>query len=185
MYNNLTDNQLIALHKEGDLLAFEIICERYSGLVKSICRQYFLVGGDFNDLSQEGFLGLWKAVNTYDDQRQASFKTFAYTCISGNIKTAIKKASSKTNQPLNTAIPIEALGFIATENPEDEIIEVEGAEEFRKSIKNVLSPFEFKVLTLWVGGNSYSDISVETDKSVKSIDNAIQRIKKKLSEILK
>ena len=185
MYSKLSDNQLIALHKEGNMMVFEEICNRYGGLVKSICRQYFLVGGDFDDLLQEGFLGLLKAVNTYDGERQATFKTFAYTCISGNVKTAIKKACSKTNQPLNEAIPIEALRYFATENPEDEIIEDEGEEEFLKKLKTILSPFEYKVLSLWARGNSYAEISETTAKSVKSIDNAIQRIKKKLTENLK
>ena len=185
MFDNLSDNQLIALHKQGEIDAFAVICERYKLMIRSICRPYFLIGGDGEDLLQEGMLGLLKAVNTYDEKRQATFKTFAYTCISGNVKTAIKRAYSKTNQPLNTAIPIEALGYIATENPEDEIIEDEGADEFLKRVKEILSPFEFKVLSLWVSGNSYAEISSATAKTVKSIDNAIQRIKKKLTENLK
>ena len=109
MIDNLTDNQLIALHRAGNLSAFEVVCDRYKGLVRSICRSYFLVGGDNDDLLQEGFLGLLKAVNTYDDSKNASFKTFANTCISANVKTAVRRYSNKSNKVLNESVSLTAL----------------------------------------------------------------------------
>lgn len=179
----LSDNELIALHKQGNVKAFEEIFARYTGLVKSICRSYYLLGGDFDDLLQEGFFGLVKAVNTFDEERQASFKTFAYLCVSSNVKTAVKKACSKANMVLTLAVPIHTLIGLQTENLEDEIIQSEGEGELEEKLKKLLSSFERKILKLWLGGLSYSEISTQTGKPVKSVDNAIQRIKKKLANL--
>ncbi|MBQ7373764.1 MAG: sigma-70 family RNA polymerase sigma factor [Clostridia bacterium] len=180
MFDNLTDNQLIALHKQGNLNAFERISERYKWLVKSVCRSYFLTGGDDDDLLQEGFLGLLKAVNTYDESKNTAFKTFAYTCISSNVKTAVRKDCNNSNKALNESVSLTAISFLETENLEDVIIEKEGKEETENEIKNLLSQLEYKIFRLWLGGHSYGEISEITGKTDKAVDNAIQRIKKKL-----
>lgn len=181
MYSNLNDNQLIALHKEGDINAFEEISKRYKGMILSFSRSYFLIGGDGDDLFQEGFLGLFKAVNTYDETQGTSFKTFAYTCISNNIKTAVTKSQNKTNSPLNNAIPLENLSAVALSSPEETVIKSEDQKEFDKKLKGILSPLELKILKMWLDGLSYKQISESLGKEVKSVDNAIQRIKKKLT----
>lgn len=183
MGKNLSDNELIALHKQGNIKAFEEIFARYTGLVKSICRSYYLLGGDFDDLLQEGFFGLVKAVNTFDEDRQASFKTFAYLCVSANVKTAVKKACSRANMVLTSAVPIHTLIGLQTENLEDEIIQSEGAVELEEKLEKLLSSYERKILKLWLSGLSYGEISIQIGKTVKSVDNAIQRIKKKLANL--
>lgn len=108
MYNELSDNRLIALYKEGDADAFAEICDRYRELVKGISRAYFLVGGDGDDLLQEGLLGLLKAVNAYDENGGASFPTFARLCVESNVKTAVKRSRNKGNVPLNDAVSISS-----------------------------------------------------------------------------
>lgn len=183
MLNDLTDNQLIALHKQGNLQAFEVISKRYGGLIRTICRSYFLLDGEWDDLYQEGFLGLFKAVNTFSEERSASFKTFAYTCISASVKTAVRRSLNKSNMILTTATSLQDAYFIATENLEDEVILSENSKELVRKIKGELSAFESKVLEFWLGGLSYEETSLKLGKSVKSIDNAIQRIKKKVAQI--
>lgn len=161
--------------------AFEVICERYKWLVRSVCRSYFLLGGDNDDLLQEGFLGLLKAVNTYDESRNASFKTFATTCVLANVKTAVRKDSNKSNRVLNESVSLTALTFVETENIEDLIIEKVGREETENKIKQVLSPLEYQIFKLWLSGHSYEEIGKKTGKTDKSVDNAVQRIKKKFT----
>lgn len=184
MLNDLTDNQLIALHKQGDLKAFEIISKRYNGLIRTICRSYFLLDGEWDDLYQEGFLGLFKAVNTFSEERSASFKTFAYTCISASVKTAVRRSLNKSNMILTTATSLQDAYFIATENLEDAVILSEQSKELVQKVKGELSPFENKVLSFWLGGLSYEETSLKLGKPIKSIDNAIQRIKKKVAQIV-
>ena len=184
MFDNLTDNQLIALHKQGDLNAFEVICERYKGLVRAICRSYFLLGGDNDDLLQEGFLGLLKAVNTYDEGKNTSFKTFASTCVSSNVKTAVRVDFKKSNKALNESVSLAEVCFVETENLEDVIIEKEKKTELENKIQSVLSKLEYDIFKLWLSGNSYEEIAGITGKSGKSVDNAVQRIKNKLKKNL-
>ena len=176
-----TDNELIALYKKGDVVAFETIYDRYRNLIKAIVRPFFLVGGDSDDLIQEGFLGLLKAVNTYDESKLATFSSFAYTCISSSVKTAVKRDLSKKNLPLNSAISIEGLEIVSIDDPESQVIRSELSKELSQRLKSELSAFEFKILKLWLGGASYAEISEQIGKPAKSVDNAVQRIKKKLN----
>ncbi len=180
MCEKLTDNQLIALHKQGDLKAFDIICERYKWLIRSISRSYFLLGGDSDDLLQEGFLGLLKAVNTYDESKSASFKTFATICVLSTVKTAVRRDSNRSNKALNESVSLYSVAGVETDSLEDFIIEQEWKEEKESKIKDVLSPLEYKIFKLWLVGHSYGEISEITGKTDKAVDNAIQRIKKKL-----
>ena len=145
-----TDEQLVELHKSGNAEAFAEICERYKELVKGISRAYFLVGGDRDDLLQEGLLGLLKAVNFYNAGGGASFKTFAHLCIESNVKSAVKKAYNKGNVPLNN------------------------------SVSRGLSANEKNILDLYLKGLSYAEIANEINGDVKKVDNALQRIRKKI-----
>ncbi len=174
-------NQLIAQYKSGNGDAFDKICELFGNMVKSITRAYFLIGGDGEDLLQEGFLGLLKAVNGYDESQNVSFSTYAYTCITNNVKKAVRKANSKTNLLLSNALSLDDVTLVSLKNPEELIIKTETGEEIREKIKGVLSAFEYKIFELYLSGMSYREISVEVGKPMKAVDNALRRIKQKLT----
>ena len=180
-----TDEQLIEIHKKGDHTVFEIIYARYKNMIRSLARGLFLVGGDNEDLMQEGVLGLLNAVNTFNGA--TSFSTYAYTCIKNSMLTAVNSAQSKRNTPLNTSVPIatqtdEFLNLYL--DPEDEIIGKESERELMQKITQGLSLFESTVLKLFLEGLSYVEIGEKLNKTAKSIDNALQRIKRKISNIL-
>ena len=158
----------------------EILLRRYRGLVKSCAHRYFLVGGETEDLIQEGMIGLYYAVQNYDSDRGCSFRTFAYHCIYGRIHDAVKKAS-KTNveiAPLPDYVPERGM------NPEDVLILQDEQKEFRQRMSEVLSDFEFKVTTMYMDGMSIVEICAATGKSYKSVDNALQRSKRKLLQMI-
>lgn len=182
MYNiyKLDDNQLIALHKEGNGNAFELIYERYGKLIKSVCRKYFLIGGDEEDLLQVALLGLLDAVNNYDSDKGATFKTYAYTCIENKILKAIKKANTLLNEPLSNAVPIDTVTIVSRKNPEVDLIKAETVLEINQMLDKKLSTMEREILTHYLQGKKYEEISKETGKDKKAIDNAIQRIMKKV-----
>ena len=176
-----TDEQLVELHKSGNADAFAAICERYKELVKGISRAYFLVGGDRDDLLQEGLLGLLKAVNTYNASVGATFKTFAYTCIENNVKSAVKKAYNKGNVPLNNSVSLsEGIEIFAPDNPEDKVLSDEREREFNTRLTRGLSSNEKIILDLYLKGLSYAEIADEINGDVKKVDNALQRIRKKI-----
>ncbi|MBE5764656.1 MAG: sigma-70 family RNA polymerase sigma factor [Clostridiales bacterium] len=180
-----TDEQLIEMHKKGDHTVFEVIYARYKNMIRSLARGLFLVGGDNEDLMQEGVLGLLNAVNTFNGA--TSFSTYAYTCIKNSMLTAVNSAQSKRNTPLNTSVPIatqtdEFLNLYL--DPEDEIIGKESERELMQKITQGLSLFESTVLKLFLEGLSYVEIGEKLNKTAKSIDNALQRIKRKISNIL-
>lgn len=179
MYDKLSDNELIALYKKGDTEAFECLYKRYSGLIKKISRSYFLLGGDGDDVVQEGLLGLLKAVNAFSDEGGASFKTYATTCIITNIRTAVKRYGSKGNTPLNFAVAMSE-ETASYPSPDEGIIDEENEKELAAEVKNILSQAEYEVFRLYIEGRSYLEIAALTGESTKSVDNAIQRIKKKL-----
>ncbi len=182
MYNEYGDNRLIALYRENDdEEAFQTLLERYKDVVKGISRAYFLVGGDGDDLFQEGLLGFLKAVRTFSESGGASFKTFAHLCIESNIKTAVKKAYNKGNIPLNNAVSLsECFGVFAPGTPEDKVLSDEAAETFRKSIDDKLSLTEKNILEYYLKGLSYAEIAEIVGGNVKKVDNALQRIRKKI-----
>ncbi len=185
MYEKLSDNELIALHQSGDAEAFPVILERYKELVKSIARSYFLVGGDRDDLVQEGVLGLLKAVNTFDKERGASFKTFVYRCVSASIQNAVKKSLSKGNMPLNDSVELtDELKLVSPFNPEEILLIGERGRALNDGANAALSELEFKILRYYLAGMTYGEIGKLTGRSAKSADNALQRIKKKLIKII-
>jgi len=198
-YDLLTDEQLITLHRGGDALAEEQLYARYKQVVRSKARTYFLIGADREDIIQEGMIGLYKAVCDYQFDKQASFRAFAELCITRQIITAIKSATRKKHIPLNTYISlnrsvyegdterplIDVLSSTQISDPEEVLIGRESYEAVADSIEHSLSKLERGALDLYLMGYSYQQIADALQKSTKCVDNAIQRVKKKLEEYLK
>ena len=179
-FSELTDVETWTLAKSGDRDAEEQLIERYASLVRTIARPLFLSGGDSEDLIQEGMLGLLSAVRSFDPEG-ASFRTYAEHCIRNRMLSAIKKAGTLKNKPLNDSIPIDSAENMPVDHDvEDVVIRREMISETESAAEG-LSQFEKEVLSLYLGGMSYAEIAAETSKSVKSIDNAVQRIRRKLA----
>ncbi len=197
-YNTLKDEEIIALSKKGDLYALEYVLNKYKPLVKSKSRAYFLVGGDNEDIIQEGMIGLYKAVRDFNPDKHISFRAFADLCVNRQIITAIKAATRQKHRPLNNYVSLNKPSFdedsqktfmdnikgSETANPETMLIGREAKEGIEAHLEKNLSSFESSVLCLYLDNKSYSEISRITGKSEKSIDNALQRIKKKLEKYL-
>ncbi len=180
--------------KNGDEQAIEQLLEAFKPMVKSICRGYFLLDGDEEDLIQEGMIGLYKAIQTYSEDKKASFQTFAYICVLRQVQMAVRASLRKKQTNLNSSLPITDQGMIVVDeasglgiyllseelNPEESLIENEQKQELTKKIKAVLSDFEFKVFSFYLKGFSANDIAAKTGKDAKSISNAIARTKDKL-----
>ena len=185
-----SDEALVALAQNGDKQAMEELLIRHAGLVRGCARGFFLIGGETEDLIQEGMIGLYGAIGDYrQGETASSFKNFAYLCISRRIIDAVKASARKKNAPLNDATPIGIVcadkEFAAHLNPEDLLILRDDRREFRQKISGVLSDFEFKVTTMYMDGMSCAEICEATGKPAKSVDNALQRSKKKLQEVLR
>lgn len=181
-----SDEQLVAMVQRGERKIEEIIFERYRDLVRSLARRFFLVGGDTDDLTQEGMMGLYKAIREYDAEKKSSFKTFAYLCVYRRIVDAVKSAAGKKQEPLlggvsSLAEDVQAGG----PSPEDLIILSEDQREFNQKISGILSGFEFKIIVMYMNGLTTLEIGKTLGKPTKSIDNAIQRSKKKLQVLKK
>ncbi|MGN0436229.1 MAG: sigma-70 family RNA polymerase sigma factor [Wujia sp.] len=193
-YDTLSDNEIIALIKSKDDDAMDYMMQKYGNLVKKEIRTVYLIGGDTDDLIQEGMIGLFKAIRDYESDKGAVFSTFATLCIRRQIQNAIKNSNRKKHSPLNTYISIydaQELGdkYILEDmqsaedvvNPEDMIIEKEQKNVIAGLIKTKLSPYEKKVLILYFDGLSYSEIGDRLGKTAKSVNNALQRIRNKIS----
>lgn len=194
-----TDEELVKEMKSGEVGAEEELFSRFKPMVSSVARSYFLLGSELDDLIQEGMIGLYKACQNYSQNSSASFKTFAYLCIKRQIQSAVKHANRQKNKILNSYVSLDSQGGYKTGEgeeeallilsssiltPDDEMIEKENYEEILDKIKRALSPLELKVLTLYLKGNSYQNISKVVGKNTKSVDNSLHRIKNKL-EFLK
>ncbi|MCL2628025.1 MAG: sigma-70 family RNA polymerase sigma factor [Oscillospiraceae bacterium] len=176
----------------GDQAAEEILVSEYARLVRACARPYFLAGGDSEDLIQEGMLGLLSAIRTFNPEKGAKFSTYAEFCIRRRMYSAIKSASGSKHTPLNSYISLETtephenstknVSFLRA--PEDFVIAREQIINLEKLLYGALSRFETDVLKLFLVGMSYKDMATKLCKSDKSIDNAVQRIRKKLSQIL-
>ncbi len=190
----MTDEELSLKAQEGDESSIDILLSKYKSLVNKIARSYFLTGGDIEDIAQEGMIGLYKAIIHFNQQKNASFKTFASTCIKHQIQSAIRIASSEKNKVLSSAIPLidqtdndedEELKELPIPSdlpsPDDKLIEKEKLQEIKQKIYQKLTPLELKVLSLYLKGYSYNEISQIGNINKKSIDNALSRIKTKLS----
>ena len=181
-----TDEELVALSKQGDKQAMDELLGRHSGLVRSCARGFFLVGGETEDLIQEGMIGLYHAIGDYKESKDGrSFKNFAYMCISRRIIDAVKTAARKKNLPLNSSTGAEWGMVDGTLDPEDILIISDERREFKQKMSRALSDFEFKVTTMYVDGMTCAEICEATGKTAKSVDNALQRSKRKLQQILK
>lgn len=185
------DNTLIRAYRNGDADAAEILMNRYKQMVRSTARELYLVGGDREDLLQEGMLGLFKAIRQYDPDREASFSTFAGMLVSRQMYTAIEASRRKKHQALNSSISLNELeedqgdGALGTvESPETIYLEEENARTLQKQIEDSLSPLETKVFRLYLEGQDYGQIASTLGKKTKSIDNALQRIRAKVRSVL-
>ncbi len=191
----LTDEQLVKMSKEGSETAEEILIEKYKNLVKSKAKLYYIVGADSEDVMQEGMIGLFKAIRGYEVSGEASFKTYAELCINRQILSAIKKANRLKHQPLNESVSIsnmpdsdqeergsleEVLRDVHAYEPEEQMLIKEVVQVLRASDSDLFSDFEWKVWIEKLKGRNYTEISEILGKNPKSIDNALQRIKKKL-----
>lgn len=183
-----SDEKLIELAQAGDKNAVEELLGRYVGMVRSCARGFFLVGGETEDLIQEGMIGLYRAIGDFRScEDGSSFKNFAYLCVSRRIIDAVKHASSKKNAPLNAGVCLLDTEIVGAPqlNPEDLLILSDERKELKQKMSRALSDFEFKVTTMYVDGMSCNEICEATGKSAKSVDNALQRSKRKLQEVLK
>lgn len=183
MQKKQTDEQLVSLAQKGDEQATEALIVRYGAFVRSRARRFFLVGGETEDLIQEGSMGLFLAIRNYSGEKSGkSFKNFAYLCVLNKIIDAVKKANAKKNALFNNSIPADlAVGQVSKElSPDDILIAIEQEEEIRGIMRDVLSKFELDIFTMYIDGFSYLEICKKTGKSMKSVDNAVQRSRKKL-----
>ncbi len=187
-----TDFELVTNAQSGDQKAMNELMERYKIVSASIVRRYFLVGGDTDDLLQEGMMGVVNAIHSFN-QNKGEFKSYVYSCVKNRIISCIKRYNAVKNKPLKDYISLsggegdgdKTLIIQDTRlGPEDLFIESEAEEELNEAIKNSLSEAEYKILALYIEGLSYSQIGEKTNKTVKSVDNAVQRIKKKIKKIL-
>lgn len=177
----MTDEALIVACRAGDASAMQQIFERYKNTVRSRARRFYLVGGETEDLIQEGMMGLYEAIGSFDPSGTASFKTFAYLCISRRIADAVKGYNRKKNQPLNTSVELtDEVRLPEFESPEEEVLNQESYREFVQKMGRLLSAFEFQVTVLYMDGLSVEEISAAVKRDAKSIDNALQRAKGKL-----
>ena len=195
-YQALDDDLLVNMSKDGDRRAADTLIERYKSFVRAKTRAYFLVGADRDDIVQEGMIGLFKAIRDFSSDKQASFKYFADICITRQIITAVKTATRQKHSPLNSYISlskpvyddesertlIEMLSLRTSSNPEDIMIDRENLKSTEQRIRKSLSKFELEVMELYISGKSYTEIAEKLGKQPKSIDNAIQRVKKKIQK---
>ena len=190
-YYQLSDPDLVSLAISGDSLAEETLLSRYSRAVRACARPLFLMGGDSEDLIQEGMMGLLSAIRNYNAAEGTTFRTYAEHCIRMRLLSAIKSASRLKHIPLNDGISLEQLsddsgadlsafpvGFLR--NPEELVLARESKEELDAAFSRCLSRFEIKVLDLYLEGLSYREIAQRLSRDAKSVDNAVQRIRRKL-----
>lgn len=185
IFEEMPDELLQRMAAAGDRQAEETLILRYSHVVRSRARALFLVGGDSEDLIQEGLLGLLDAVREFDPQRDASFATFAQVCIRNRLRSALRRANRGKHLPLNSSLSWESdeieRRLAAPPSPEELVIAQEERDEGLERIKQDLSPLERKVLDRYLDGLSYQEIALAVGRDVKSVDNAVQRIRRKLS----
>ncbi|MBO4514729.1 MAG: sigma-70 family RNA polymerase sigma factor [Lachnospiraceae bacterium] len=199
-YCNCTDEELIDRLRAGETQIAEYLCDKYKNLVRKGARSMFILGGDTEDLIQEGMIGLFKAVRDFDSGRDASFFTFAELCINRQIYTAVQASRRKKHVPLNEAVSLysqvdptgegegrfllEELANDDGQDPEKVVLDRERLEELEKVIEETLSPFEKQVYDLYLTQMSTSNIAKILGKNEKSTDNALQRLKAKLKKVL-
>lgn len=197
-YFELTDEELVKLVHLGDSQALECLICRYKNFVRAKARSYFLVGADREDIIQEGMIGLYKSIRDFRGDKLSSFKAFAELCITRQMITAIKTATRQKHIPLNSYISLDkpiydedsdrtlldVIGGAKVADPEELIINQEEFDDIEIRMSEILSELERKVLRLYLDGQSYQEIALDLNRHVKSIDNALQRVKRKLERYL-
>ena len=193
-YINLTDEEIISEIKQGNEQALTFLLEKYKDLVNSKVGKYFIIGAEKEDIIQEGMIGLYKAIRNFDNCKQNTFKTFANICVERQLITAIKSSNRQKHKPLNTYLSLNTSAYDndedgtelmdtfnsdTIEDPLETIMKKEYFEEIQNTMHESLSKFENQVLEKYIQGDSYEVIAKKLDTPVKSIDNAIQRIRKK------
>ena len=195
-YEQLEDETIVELVHQGDSEALDYLIHKYKNFVRAKARSYFLVGADREDIVQEGMIGLYKAIRDFKEDKQSSFKAFAELCITRQMITAIKMATRQKHIPLNCYVSLDkpiyeddsartlmdVLSGTKITNPEELIINREEFDHIEEKMTELLSDLERKVLLLYLEGRSYQEISEELNRHVKSIDNALQRVKRKLEK---
>ena len=197
-YDSMTDEQVVKLAQDADAQALEYLLNKYKNFVRTKARSYFLIGADHEDIVQEGMIGLYKAIRDFKEEKLSSFRAFAELCITRQTITAIKTATRQKHIPLNSYISLNKpiyeedsdrtlLDVITEEglsNPEDMMIDREDLSFIEGRIDQMMSDLEKDVLIRYMEGKSYVEIASEMGRHVKSIDNALQRIKRKLLKYL-
>jgi RNA polymerase sporulation-specific sigma factor len=197
-YGHMEDELLVDRVHQGDSGALDFLIHKYRNFVRAKARTYFLIGADKEDIVQEGMIGLFKAIRDYKEDKLTSFKAFAELCITRQIITAIKTATRQKHIPLNSYVSLDkpiydeesdrtlmdVITGVKVMDPEELIINQEEFDYIELKMSELLSDLERKVLSLYLDGQSYQEISEELDRHVKSIDNALQRVKRKLERYL-
>ncbi len=197
-FEGCVDEEIVMEAKAGNSRAQEYIIGKYENFVKAKAKSYFLIGADKEDIYQEGMIGLYKAIRDFKPDKLSSFKAFAELCVTRQIITAIKTATRQKHIPLNTYVSLnkpiydeesdrtllDILSEAKVANPEELIISREELKHIQNEIGEVLSDLEMKVLMSYLDGKSYQEIACDLDRHAKSIDNALQRVKRKLEKCL-
>ena len=197
-FETMADEEIVALAQEGDGAALEYLLNKYKNFVRTKARSYFLIGADHEDIVQEGMIGLYKAIRDFKSEKLTSFRAFAELCVTRQIITAIKTATRQKHIPLNSYVSLNKpiydeesdrtlLDVISEEVPSDPeamLIDREDLSFIEGRIGEMLSDLEKQVLVLYMEGKSYVEISQAMGRHVKSVDNALQRIKRKLQKYL-
>jgi RNA polymerase sporulation-specific sigma factor len=197
-YDTMLDEDIVVEAREGNGEALEYLIHKYRNFVRAKARSYFLIGADREDIIQEGMIGLYKAIRDFRNDKLASFRAFAELCITRQIITAIKTATRQKHIPLNSYISLNKpiyeedsdrtlMDIISTSrvsDPEEMVINREEFGDIEEKMGEILSDLEWKVLMSYLDGRSYQEIAVELKRHVKSIDNALQRVKRKLERYL-
>ncbi|MBO7667547.1 MAG: RNA polymerase sporulation sigma factor SigH [Firmicutes bacterium] len=194
----MSDEEVVELARQGDNDAQEYLIGKYKNFVRAKARSYFLIGADKEDIIQEGMIGLYKAIRDYRPDKLSSFRAFAELCITRQIITAIKTATRQKHIPLNSYISLnkpiydedsdrtllDVISGTRVTDPEELVISQEDFDDIEAKMGEILSSLEWNVLMYYLEGKSYQDIAAGLDRHVKSIDNALQRVKRKLERYL-
>lgn len=198
-FENMTDEEIVLDFKENEnIIALEYLINKYRNFVRAKARSYFLIGADREDIIQEGMIGLYKAIRDFRNDKLSSFRAFAELCVTRQIITAIKTATRQKHIPLNSYVSLnkpiydedsdrtllDVLSGSKISDPEEIVISEEEFIDIEEKMGQILSDLEWKVLMSYLDGKSYQEIAVELERHVKSIDNALQRVKRKLERYL-
>jgi RNA polymerase sporulation-specific sigma factor len=198
VYESLSDEDIVEMARENDNIALEFLINKYKNFVRAKARSYFLIGADREDIIQEGMIGLYKAIRDFRADKLASFRAFAELCITRQIITAIKTATRQKHIPLNSYVSLnkpiydeesdrtllDVISGSRVTDPEELVISREEFVDIESKMGEFLSDLEWKVLMYYLEGKSYQEIADDLNRHVKSIDNALQRVKRKLERYL-